>query len=232
MPESSTTVEKDSPRDSLLDAAAVIERASEAAEAAAEAARSAEEAAEAAGVDDWPLDLEEAAEDLQAAADLLMALTLELEALEPDQHPALSNAAHGRHLPTLSNAAHGSHLPAPPPTRRKRPQRLPPYARRIVDARRRGERMDRILIATGADAWKQAAAAADPLAILPDGEDVQAFVWTFVRGLPCQIVQTAPCSAARMDQLAVALVQAGSPRVELLSPGGDDADLYLPREAP
>jgi len=265
MPKLSTTVEKDSSRDSLIatalaHAAAGIERAAETAEEAAEAARSAAEAADAAEVDDWAIDLEEAAEHLQGAADLLTAVAFELDWFDPAQHAALAaiaeelanmdrggdrksedfkvqNCTLKKQLSidqaaTLSNPTHVPDLPAHQPTRSKRPQRLPPYARRIVDARRSGDHPERILIATGANAWKRAAAAAEPLAILPEGEDPQAFLWTFVRGLPCQIVQTAPCNAERMDQLAVALVQAGSPRVELLSPEGDDADIYLPREAP
>jgi hypothetical protein len=124
-------------------------------------------------------------------------------------------------------------------TRRNRTQpRRPPYARRIEERRRAGASPLDATVLTGAESWALARligaadASLNAIIVLPPMDEPERYEWTWARGLRCRIVQTSPCLAEHMERLAVLLVQAGSPLVELLTPAGDDADLYLPREAP
>lgn len=62
--------------------------------------------------------------------------------------------------------------------------------------------------------------------VLPPPGDPDAYDWSFVRGLRVRVWPTTRAPKDKLERLAVLLVYAGSPLVEVLEPDGSDCDVY------
>lgn len=114
--------------------------------------------------------------------------------------------------------------------RRKRP----PYARAIAERRALGSDPLDALVLAGADAWDMARiigakdARRNAIVVLPPPGDPDAFDWSFARGLRVRVWPTTWTPKDKLERLAVLLVYAGSPLVEVMGPDGSDCDTYKP----
>lgn len=93
--------------------------------------------------------------------------------------------------------------------------KLPPFARELVTARRRGQRVN-LFIHAGDRAWDRARSRRPPdVLCLPPGEDFRTFDWSIVRGLSLVLVWWNG-SPAEVDAFARHLVLSGAELVAAL----------------
>lgn len=87
--------------------------------------------------------------------------------------------------------------------------RLPPFARRIIDMRRKGLVPVTGQVAISVNAWDLVHRDREDAIVLPPGEDPQLFDWKFVAGLPV-LMSVSEKSTEVADVLAALVISAGS----------------------
>lgn len=86
--------------------------------------------------------------------------------------------------------------------------RLPPFAKRIIDMRRRGLVPVTGQVAISVDSWDYVSRKREDAIVLPPNEDAAQFDWRFVAGLPVLLIVNEK-SLPKADQLAQLMISAG-----------------------
>ena len=96
---------------------------------------------------------------------------------------------------------------------------LPPFAKRwLADPPSAG-----VVVALGPDAWAKAKARVHTCLVLPDESDPSEFRWPS-NNQPALIFETGPPNDQRLQQMAEALIRAGTPSVVALRESLLDSD--------
>jgi hypothetical protein len=125
-------------------------------------------------------------------------------------------------------------------TRRNNTQpRRPPFGADLAARRRRGEDPLDVLIITGAEAWDLAAligardARRNAILVAPTLAKADRYNWRLLAGLSCRIWPTTPTQGPELDYLALDLIRAGAPLVQIVAEDGEGAcywpAIYYPK---